>query len=206
MPSVSSTSAACLRRPGAVPGIRLHRDDDEVQSPVPDVPALHRGQHGGRLAHGDRGDFEKIAGALFPYVDRFQLTVSGEPLMTKGLGRMLELAEEYGVRAEYYTNGTLLNDRMISLILPTLGEMCISFDGATKETFEYMRAGATFESVLRNVERLAAALRRDPAARRGRRSGSRHGHGEERPRASRARRAGAPPRPRLRRDRARVSR
>ena len=68
--------------------------------------------------------FEKVARALFPVVDRFQLTVSGEPLMSKGLGRMLQLAEEYGVRTEYYTNGTLLNDRMIAMILPTLGSMC----------------------------------------------------------------------------------
>ena len=92
-------------------------------------------------SHMDPDDFEQIGSALFPYVDRFQLTVSGEPLMSKGLGRMLDLAAEYGVRAEYYTNGTLLNDRMIALILPTLGEICVSFDGATKETFEYLRAG-----------------------------------------------------------------
>jgi MoaA/NifB/PqqE/SkfB family radical SAM enzyme len=117
-------------------------------------------------SHMELDDFEHVAKALFPYVDRFQLTVSGEPLMSKGLGRMLQLAEEYGVRAEYYTNGTLLNDRMIALILPTLGEICVSFDGATKETFEVLRAGATFEHVVRNVERLAAALRKIPKERR----------------------------------------
>src|SRR5688572_17744463 len=92
--------------------------------------------------HIDPDDFEQIARAVFPYVDSFQLTISGEPLMSKGLGRMVELAEEYGVRTEYYTNGTLLNDRMISMILPTLGQICISFDGASKETFEFLRKGA----------------------------------------------------------------
>src|SRR5262245_12464223 len=113
-------------------------------------------------SHMDPDDFENVARALFPYVDRFQLTISGEPLMSKGLGRMLELAAEHGVRAEYFTNGTLLNDRMIATILPTLGEVAISFDGATKATFELLRAGATFEHVLHNVERLAAAIRAVP--------------------------------------------
>jgi MoaA/NifB/PqqE/SkfB family radical SAM enzyme len=107
-------------------------------------------------------EFEPIARAVFPYVDWFQLTISGEPLMSKGLDRMLALAAEYGVRAEYYTNGTLLNDRMVAMILPTLGEVCVSFDGATTETFDVLRAGATFERVLENVERLGAAVRAVP--------------------------------------------
>src|SRR5262249_36739463 len=105
--------------------------------------------------HMDLGDFERTARALFPYVDKFQLTVSGEPLVSKGLGRMLEMAAEYGVRAEYYSNGTLLNDRMVEAILPTLGQICISFDGGKKETFEFLRKGATFERVLQNVSRLS---------------------------------------------------
>ena len=78
--------------------------------------------------------------------------------MSKGLGRMVELAEEYGVRTEYYTNGTLLNDRMISMILPTLGQICISFDGASKETFEYLRAGSDVRA--RPPERREAVPRR----------------------------------------------
>ena len=116
--------------------------------------------------HMDPEDFEKIARAVFPFVDSFQLTISGEPLMSKGLDRMLALAEEYGVRTEYYTNGTLLNDRMISMIMPTLGQICISFDGATKDTFEFLRKGATFEHVLRNLERLAAEIAKVPTAHR----------------------------------------
>jgi MoaA/NifB/PqqE/SkfB family radical SAM enzyme len=116
--------------------------------------------------HMEGEDFEEIARALFPFVDTFQLTISGEPLMSKGLARMLELAEEYGVRTEYYTNGTLLSDRMIAAILPTLGQICISFDGATKETFDELRKGATFEQVLANVERLAAEIAKVPESRR----------------------------------------
>jgi MoaA/NifB/PqqE/SkfB family radical SAM enzyme len=113
-------------------------------------------------SHMEADAFERVARALFPHLDRFQLTVTGEPLMSKGLGRILDLAQEYGVRAEYYTNGTLLKERMIALILPSLGEICFSIDGATKETFETLRAGASFEAVFRNVELLMAAIREIP--------------------------------------------
>src|SRR6185436_17148466 len=36
-------------------------------------------------SHMESEAFEKAARALFPYLERFQLTVSGEPLMSKGL-------------------------------------------------------------------------------------------------------------------------
>ena len=111
-------------------------------------------------------DFETVAHALFPVIERFQPSVSGEPLMSKNLDRMLELAGAYGVRVEYYTNGTLLVDRVIERVLPTLGRLIVSFDGATKETFEYLREGAEFEQVLANLERLMTAVRALPEDRR----------------------------------------
>ena len=61
----------------------------------------------------------------------FQPSVSGEPLMSKGLDRVLAEAERMAVRAEYYTNATLLGPRVIERILPTAGRINISFDGAT---------------------------------------------------------------------------
>jgi MoaA/NifB/PqqE/SkfB family radical SAM enzyme len=103
--------------------------------------------------------FEAVAKAVFPFVDRFQPSVSGEPLMSRGLERMLEVARQHEVRVEYFTNGTLLNDRMVALVLPTLDSMSISFDGATKATFEQQRAGARYETVLANVRRVVQAVR-----------------------------------------------
>ncbi len=119
-----------------------------------------------RGPHMEAETFERVSDLLFPHIETFQPSVSGEPLMSKGLDRVLEKAREYGVRTEYYSNGTLLNERMIRLILPTLGRLNISFDGATKETFERLRRGARWETVLANVKGAVAAASALPAEQR----------------------------------------
>jgi MoaA/NifB/PqqE/SkfB family radical SAM enzyme len=110
--------------------------------------------------------FLAVAEALFPLVERVQFSVSGEPLMSKRLDRLVDVAARHGVRVEYYTNGTLLDERMLARILPTLGRLNVSFDGATRATFERVRAGADFERVKEHVRAAATALRALPPDRR----------------------------------------
>ncbi|MGE3171270.1 MAG: SPASM domain-containing protein [Planctomycetota bacterium] len=105
-------------------------------------------------------EFEQIAGSVFPYVERWQPSVSGEPLMSRDFLRMLELAERFGVKAEIYTNGTLLNEAMVKRLAPNLAAVTISFDGASKATFEDIREGADFEHVLGGIRRLIDTCRR----------------------------------------------
>lgn len=112
--------------------------------------------------HIDMDLFRHIADEVFPFVGRFQPTVSGEPLMSKGLPEKLDLAEQYGVKVEMFTNATFFDHRMIEKVIRSLGLASISFDGATKETFEAIRAGAEFEVVVRNIRRLCAAARALP--------------------------------------------
>ena len=95
--------------------------------------------------------FERVAHELFPRVTRFQPSVSGEPTMSRGFMRMLELAARYGARLEICTNGTLLNERMRRLLIPQAGAVLFSFDGADKRTFESIREGADFDLVCRNI-------------------------------------------------------
>jgi radical SAM protein with 4Fe4S-binding SPASM domain len=105
--------------------------------------------------------FETVARSVLPFVDRWQPSVAGEPLMSKGLSRMLEMASALGVKADMVTNATLLNDRMIDQLLPNLGTVVFSFDGADAETFEYIRAGARFDQVVANIEKLVGRSRRE---------------------------------------------
>ncbi len=113
--------------------------------------------------HMDLDLFERFAAEIFPHVTRFQPSVSGEPLMARGLEQQLAVAERFGVKTELVSNATLLNQRMRELILPTLGRMIISFDGATKETFEWIRHGAKFEKVVENVRALGSMVAEIPA-------------------------------------------
>jgi radical SAM protein with 4Fe4S-binding SPASM domain len=105
-------------------------------------------------------EFERIANSVFPYVERWQPSVSGEPLMSKDFLRMLALAERFGVKAEIYSNGTLLHDAMVRKLVPNLAAVTISFDGASKETFEDIREGADHGDVLAGIRRLVDACRR----------------------------------------------
>lgn len=106
--------------------------------------------------------FDRWADATLPFATRFQPSVTGEPLMSKGLPRMLAKAAEYGVKVELTTNATLLDARMRRLLLPYLGKIHISFDGASKETFEHVRAGADFDQVCENVRALCRDIRALP--------------------------------------------
>jgi MoaA/NifB/PqqE/SkfB family radical SAM enzyme len=112
--------------------------------------------------HMEPETFVAISDKLFPHLTSFQPSVSGEPLMSKGLDLVLEKAQRMAVRAEYYTNATLLRPKVIERILPTAGKINISFDGATKATYEALRAGASFDEVVANVKALVAAARELP--------------------------------------------
>lgn len=116
--------------------------------------------------HLEMDRFNAWADATLPFAHRMQPSVTGEPLMSKGLPRMLEKVAEYGVRLDIVTNATLLNARMRAQLLPVLGRITISFDAAHERAFETVRAGAKFETVVANVRALCDEVRALPPAER----------------------------------------
>jgi radical SAM protein with 4Fe4S-binding SPASM domain len=89
----------------------------------------------------------------------------GEALVNTGVFRMIDLLAERGILCTFFTNGTLLNERVRGEILrrQNVGFVGISCDGATKEIFERLRYGAKFESWQENVrEFVRAAQARTP--------------------------------------------
>ncbi|MGB3966674.1 MAG: radical SAM protein [Planctomycetota bacterium] len=109
--------------------------------------------------HMDLAEFEQIARSVFPYVKRWQPSVSGEPTMSHGFEAMLALAGRFGVKMEMFSNGTLLSPKMIERLAPNLGALSISFDGANAETFENIREGADFDRVVASIRDLVAHCR-----------------------------------------------
>ena len=108
--------------------------------------------------HMDMELFRKVAEEVFPLVSRFQPSVSGEPLMSRGFKEMLEISLKHGVRMEICTNATLFTPKFIDLLSKVAGKILISFDGASKEVFEYIRGGTEFEQVVENVKKLCAKI------------------------------------------------
>lgn len=86
-------------------------------------------------------------------------TTSGEPLFSKMYWELMEADPSDYFR--FTTNGTLLNGKNWDKLLNLYKDISvdISIDAATKETYEYLRRGAKWESMLENIM-LTADLRR----------------------------------------------
>lgn len=107
--------------------------------------------------------YERIIAEASGFVEFAWLHMFSEPLLNKNIFHMIDRAEEAGIRTGLSTNTTPLNESVAGKLLDSkLSFLLLSLDGATKEVYEYVRAGAEFELVERNVRRFAE-LRRSSA-------------------------------------------
>jgi radical SAM protein with 4Fe4S-binding SPASM domain len=89
-----------------------------------------------------------------------QLTLQGlgEPLLAPDLMAMIRYAKRRGVRVGFNSNATLLNARRAGeLVGSGLDWLHVSLDGADAGTFESIRDGASFDTVVKNLAGLVAA-------------------------------------------------
>ena len=65
---------------------------------------------------------------------------------------MIRITRDAGIRTGMSTNATLLDDKRADMLLDSgLDYVILAFDGATKETYEKYRIGATFEKTRENI-------------------------------------------------------
>ena len=84
----------------------------------------------------------------------------GEPLMNKHLGRYFDLLAPRGPRIFVLTNAMLLKPEMIERFLTGgLAFLNFSVDGARAETYNRIRKGADFDTVLANIRAVVARKR-----------------------------------------------
>ena len=80
----------------------------------------------------------------------------GEPLLDRQIFERIEYCEKHNISTLLSTNGTLLDEQASERLLATpLEHITLSFDGSTKESYEYYRKGANFEKVRDNFVRFA---------------------------------------------------
>jgi radical SAM protein with 4Fe4S-binding SPASM domain len=94
---------------------------------------------------------------LAPHRDHMSVAPQfwGEPFMSPYLKDMIRIARQHEIRLGFTTNGTLWDDDMIDFMIEQkVHSLCVSMDGATRETYEQVRIGASFDKVIANVERL----------------------------------------------------
>ncbi len=99
--------------------------------------------------------FKKVADTLFPYAQYVDLRGFGESIIMKDWKRCLDYCLRFDSKYGLVTNLSIQDDEMWKLMVQNNFFLGISFDGATKKTFEYIRRGANFDIVLRNLRNIA---------------------------------------------------
>jgi radical SAM protein with 4Fe4S-binding SPASM domain len=90
--------------------------------------------------------------------DELQLQGLGEPMMHPRFFEMVEFATARGLRVSTNSNLTLLTPaRARRCVTSGLSSIHVSIDGANAATYEFIRPGARFDKVLRNLRRLMEA-------------------------------------------------
>ena len=102
--------------------------------------------------------FNKIAAEIIKYseiVRTVNLSRDGEPLLDKDLERKIALLKEGNIgHVAFSTNVSLLTEkRAKSLISAGLDDIMFSIDGMAKETFESVRRGLDYDTVVENALR-----------------------------------------------------
>src|SRR5580765_3397354 len=98
--------------------------------------------------------FEKLVQGAASTGEHMMLIGLGEPFMDRKIFDRIEYCERHGVATLLSTNGTFLDEAMAARLLDSnLQHITLSFDGASKETFERYRKGARFEKVRDNFVR-----------------------------------------------------
>ena len=100
--------------------------------------------------------FERLVQGAGGTAEHMMLIGLGEPFMDRKIFDRIEYCERHGVATLLSTNGTFLDEATSLRILDSsLAHITLSFDGASKETFERYRKGARFEKVRDNFVRFA---------------------------------------------------
>lgn len=101
--------------------------------------------------------FNKIADEMGRYshwINTVAIQRAGEPLLDKKLVERIKKLKGKGMRCvNLSTNASLLTEsKARALLLAGLDEIMFSIDSVVKETYEKMRVGLKFETVLANIE------------------------------------------------------
>ncbi len=100
--------------------------------------------------------FERLVRESGQTGEHMMLIGLGEPLLDSAIFDRIEFCSRHRIATLLSTNGTLLDEAAAARILDSkLAHITLSFDGATKESFEFYRKGARFEKVRDNFVRFA---------------------------------------------------
>jgi radical SAM protein with 4Fe4S-binding SPASM domain len=100
--------------------------------------------------------FERLVREAGATAEHMMLIGLGEPFMDPAIFERIELCHRHSISTLLSTNGTFLDQRVAERVLASpLEQITLSFDGSSKESFEFYRKGAKFEKVRDHFVRFA---------------------------------------------------
>lgn len=88
---------------------------------------------------------------ILPYCQILMLNGDGEPFLCKNIEKYLKLYRQYGVRVGTNTNICGIKPSLLNNIGEYIDYLNISCDGCTKEVFEGIRKGLSFDQFMENL-------------------------------------------------------
>jgi radical SAM protein with 4Fe4S-binding SPASM domain len=101
--------------------------------------------------------FKKIVDECAKHrIPALKLNWRGEPMLNSNFTEMLRYAKAKGIlEVTSLTNGTLMNvDICRAIVDAKMDQLVLSIDGFTKETYEKIRIGADYNTVINNLKNL----------------------------------------------------
>lgn len=89
---------------------------------------------------------------ILPFVKVIVLHGNGEPFLKKNVTEYLRQMSQYSIQFIANTNLSILTDEMVEFFNTSFIELNISCDGHTKELYESIRRGLSYESFVENIE------------------------------------------------------
>ncbi len=100
--------------------------------------------------------FSRLVAGASRSAEHMMLIGLGEPLLDAKIFDRIAICHDHGISTLISTNGTLLDEEASERLLASpLAHITLSFDGATRDSFEYYRKGASFTRVRDNFVRFA---------------------------------------------------
>jgi radical SAM protein with 4Fe4S-binding SPASM domain len=123
-------------------------------------PMCPRETHPQPKADMEDGVFERLVTESGRTAEHMMLIGLGEPFLDRKIFERIEFCHRHSISTLLSTNGVLLDERTAARVLASpLEQITLSFDGASKETFEFYRKGANFEKVRDNFVRFSRMKR-----------------------------------------------
>lgn len=91
---------------------------------------------------------------VLPGLKALELQGTGESLLSDMTGRLVMAASENNTEVTLITNGSLLTDQIMELLVLAGTQLVVSLDGSNKEIYKAHRPVGNFDTVIKNIRRI----------------------------------------------------